>query len=58
MRMENMGRVVTVAVILIALVVTVGCAASRRTQNRVNVLTAENVDLQQQGRSDFFIFFL
>ena len=51
MRMEGMGRVVTIAVVLIALVVTVGCAASRRTQNRVNVLTAENVDLQQQGRA-------
>ena len=51
MRMDRdqVGTVVIAAVVLIALVVTTGCAASRRTQGRVNVLTAENVDLRQQS---------
>ena len=47
----NMGRPWTVMVALVALGLLVGCAASKRSRNRLDVVTAENIDLRQQHTS-------
>ena len=44
----NMGRPWTVMVALVALGLLVGCAASKQSRNRLDVVTAENIDLRQQ----------
>ena len=44
----NMGRSWTVLVALVALGLLVGCAASKQSRNRLDVVTAENIDLRQQ----------
>ena len=47
----NMGRPWTVVVALVALSLMVGCAASKRSKNRLDVVSAENIDLRQQHTS-------
>jgi len=47
--MRNVGRPWTVFVALVALGLMVGCAASRRSRSRLDVVTAENIDLRQQN---------
>ena len=44
----DMGRPWTVVVALVALGLLMGCAASKRSKNRLDVVTAENIDLRQQ----------
>jgi flagellar motor protein MotB len=44
----DMGRSWKVIVALVALGLLVGCAASKRSRNRLDVVTAENIDLRQQ----------
>ncbi len=45
----DMGRPWMVLVALVALGLMVGCAASKRSRNRTDVVTAENIDLRQQN---------
>jgi type VI secretion system protein ImpK len=48
MHRQNVGWPWTVVLALVALGLLVGCAASKRTNSRLDVITAENIDLNQQ----------